>query len=131
VGLHALGGEPLGAPRQDGLGMEGGEWAKVGSLGRGGACVSYMRVGARATWPAAADSCNAPLQLATCRLPPRETPFRPVRLIMLIAHCGCKYMIPTMCHVQVATPEDPASSRRGENLYAFIPRSVWGNLVDG
>lgn len=35
------------------------------------------------------------------------------------------------CHLQVATREDPASARRGESLYAFIPRSVWGNLVDG
>ncbi|KAL4459083.1 hypothetical protein ABPG75_013948 [Micractinium tetrahymenae] len=34
-------------------------------------------------------------------------------------------------HVKVATPEDPASARRGESLYHFIPRSVWGNLVDG
>lgn len=32
---------------------------------------------------------------------------------------------------QVATPEDPASARLGESLYAFIPRSIWGNLVDG
>ena len=32
-------------------------------------------------------------------------------------------------HAKVATPEDPASSRRGESLYAFVPRSVWGNLV--
>jgi alkane 1-monooxygenase len=31
-------------------------------------------------------------------------------------------------HVQVATPRDPASSRLGESLYAFIPRSVIGNL---
>ena len=35
------------------------------------------------------------------------------------------------CGTQVATPEDPASARRGEPLYAFIPRSIWGNLVDG
>lgn len=34
-------------------------------------------------------------------------------------------------HVKVATPEDPASARRGESLYAFIPRSIWGNIVDG
>lgn len=33
--------------------------------------------------------------------------------------------------LQVATPEDPASARRGESLYAFIPRSIWGNIVDG
>jgi alkane 1-monooxygenase len=31
-------------------------------------------------------------------------------------------------HVQVATPEDPASSRMGECLYAFIPRSAAGNV---
>jgi len=31
-------------------------------------------------------------------------------------------------HVRVATPEDPASSRMGETLWAFLPRSVWGSL---
>ncbi len=31
-------------------------------------------------------------------------------------------------HVRVATPEDPASSRLGESLYRFIPRSVVGGL---
>nr|WP_236147583.1 alkane 1-monooxygenase [Mycolicibacterium sp. CH28] len=32
-------------------------------------------------------------------------------------------------HVRVATPEDPASSRLGESLYAFIPRSVAGGAA--
>ncbi|MDR3660255.1 MAG: alkane 1-monooxygenase [Mycobacterium sp.] len=31
-------------------------------------------------------------------------------------------------HVRVATPEDPASSRLGESLYAFVGRSVIGSL---
>jgi alkane 1-monooxygenase len=31
-------------------------------------------------------------------------------------------------HVRVATPEDPASSRLGETLYGFFPRTVWGSL---
>ncbi|BBZ27092.1 alkane 1-monooxygenase [Mycolicibacterium madagascariense] len=31
-------------------------------------------------------------------------------------------------HILVATPEDPASSRMGENLYAFIVRSSVGNV---
>jgi alkane 1-monooxygenase len=31
-------------------------------------------------------------------------------------------------HVRVATPEDPASSRVGENFYRFWPRTVWGSL---
>ncbi|WP_445256342.1 fatty acid desaturase [Nocardioides aurantiacus] len=31
-------------------------------------------------------------------------------------------------HVRVATPEDPASSRFGENFYAFWPRTVLGSL---
>lgn len=31
-------------------------------------------------------------------------------------------------HVRVATPEDPASSRLGESLYAFIPRTVIGSF---
>jgi alkane 1-monooxygenase len=31
-------------------------------------------------------------------------------------------------HLRVATPEDPASSRIGESLYCFIPRSVLGSL---
>ncbi len=31
-------------------------------------------------------------------------------------------------HVRVATPEDPASSRVGESVYAFLPRTVVGSL---
>ena len=31
-------------------------------------------------------------------------------------------------HVRVATPEDPASSRLGESLYAFWPRTVAGSV---
>ncbi len=31
-------------------------------------------------------------------------------------------------HVRVATPEDPASSRLGESLWAFLPRTVVGSL---
>ena len=31
-------------------------------------------------------------------------------------------------HARVATHEDPASSRRGETLYAFLPRSIVGGL---
>ena len=31
-------------------------------------------------------------------------------------------------HVRVATPEDPASSRVGESVYAFLPRTVIGSL---
>ena len=30
-------------------------------------------------------------------------------------------------HVRVATPEDPASSKLGESLYRFWPRTVWGS----
>jgi alkane 1-monooxygenase len=32
-------------------------------------------------------------------------------------------------HVRVATPEDPASSRLGESLWAFLPRTVSGSLA--
>ncbi len=32
-------------------------------------------------------------------------------------------------HKNVATPLDPATSRRGESVYHFIPRSVFGGLV--
>ena len=31
-------------------------------------------------------------------------------------------------HVRVATPEDPASSRVGESVWEFLPRTVWGSL---
>ena len=34
-------------------------------------------------------------------------------------------------HVRVATPDDPATSRRGESLYAFWPRTLWGCLLHG
>jgi len=32
-------------------------------------------------------------------------------------------------HRHVATPRDPASSRRGENVFAFVPRSVIGGAL--
>ena len=32
-------------------------------------------------------------------------------------------------HTHVATPRDPASARRGESVYAFVPRSILGTLV--
>lgn len=31
-------------------------------------------------------------------------------------------------HKRVATPDDPASARRGESLYAFLPRTLWGSF---
>ncbi|WP_028803713.1 alkane 1-monooxygenase [Streptomyces sp. 142MFCol3.1] len=31
-------------------------------------------------------------------------------------------------HIRVATPEDPASSRMGENFYQFLPRTVLGSV---
>ena len=31
-------------------------------------------------------------------------------------------------HVRVATPEDPASARMGQSVWAFLPHSVWGSL---
>jgi alkane 1-monooxygenase len=31
-------------------------------------------------------------------------------------------------HVRVATPDDPASSRMGENVYAFLPRTIIGSF---
>jgi alkane 1-monooxygenase len=34
-------------------------------------------------------------------------------------------------HVRVATPEDPASSRLGQSLWEFLPRSVLGSLRSG
>ena len=32
-------------------------------------------------------------------------------------------------HARVSTPEDPASSRLGEHLYEFLPRTVWRSLT--
>lgn len=32
-------------------------------------------------------------------------------------------------HLRVATPEDPATARRGESVYAFVPRSIRGTLA--
>lgn len=34
-------------------------------------------------------------------------------------------------HRKVGKMEDPTTARLGEPLYRFIPRSVWGNIVDG
>lgn len=33
-------------------------------------------------------------------------------------------------HKHVSTLEDPATSRKNETLFAFIPRSIWGSLVN-
>lgn len=33
--------------------------------------------------------------------------------------------------MQVGKMDDPTTARLGEPLYRFIPRSVWGNIVDG
>ena len=32
---------------------------------------------------------------------------------------------------QVGKMDDPTTARLGEPLYRFIPRSIWGNIVDG
>jgi len=32
-------------------------------------------------------------------------------------------------HGRFATPEDPATARRGESLYSFLPRSIFGGLA--
>jgi alkane 1-monooxygenase len=32
-------------------------------------------------------------------------------------------------HKDIATPEDPATARKNESVYAFIPRSVFGGLI--
>lgn len=34
-------------------------------------------------------------------------------------------------HPRAATPDDPASARRGESLYRFLPRTLWGSLASG
>ena len=34
-------------------------------------------------------------------------------------------------HPRAATHHDPASSRRGESLYQFLPRTLWGSLQSG
>lgn len=34
-------------------------------------------------------------------------------------------------HPRAATRDDPASSRRGESLYQFLPRTLWGSLQSG
>jgi alkane 1-monooxygenase len=33
-------------------------------------------------------------------------------------------------HVHVSTPEDPASARKNESVYAFIVRSIWGQYLN-
>ena len=33
-------------------------------------------------------------------------------------------------HLNVATPEDPATAKSGENIYSFYIRSVWGSYIN-
>ena len=32
-------------------------------------------------------------------------------------------------HKHVGTPQDPATARKNENIYLFLPRTLWGGLV--
>lgn len=34
-------------------------------------------------------------------------------------------------HPRAATRDDPASARRGESLWRFLPRTLWGSFADG
>lgn len=59
---------------------------------------------------------------------------RPHRLLAWILMSAVAY--PHFCiehvdghHPRVATPEDPATARRGESFYAFVPRSILGGLL--
>ena len=68
------------------------------------------------------------LRLSSCRVLGAASPFGPAPAPTNPS--SLDELLP-LTPPQVATPDDPASARRGEPLYAFIPRSVWGNLVDG
>lgn len=45
----------------------------------------------------------------------------------LYMHWGIEHVIGH--HKNVATPLDPASARRGESFYRFLPRTLWGTYV--
>ena len=45
---------------------------------------------------------------------------------VLYMHWGLEHVVGH--HRMVATPEDPATARRGESFYAFLPRTVLGGL---
>ena len=51
--------------------------------------------------------------------------------------CKCKIIVllanrtSSSASLQVGKMDDPTTARLGEPLYKFIPRSVWGNIVDG
>eukprot|EP01062_Namystynia_karyoxenos_P002140 TRINITY_DN10743_c0_g1_i1.p2 TRINITY_DN10743_c0_g1~~TRINITY_DN10743_c0_g1_i1.p2 ORF type:complete len:401 (+),score=137.12 TRINITY_DN10743_c0_g1_i1:73-1203(+) len=51
--------------------------------------------------------------------------------LLLISQCYGHFQVEHVQghHWNVATPNDPATSRLGESFYAFLPRSVWGGLV--
>lgn len=50
--------------------------------------------------------------------------------VILIHVCYMHFVIEHVYghHVKIATPEDPATARKGESLYQFIIRSVFGGL---
>jgi alkane 1-monooxygenase len=45
----------------------------------------------------------------------------------LYMHWGIEHVLGH--HKNVATPLDPASARRGESFYRFLPRTLWGTYV--
>src|SRR5690348_17645818 len=65
------------------------------------------------------------------RRPPRSTLFPYTTLFRSLAQSGYGHFFIEHNrghHVKVATPEDPASARLGENFYAFLPRTVIGSV---
>ncbi|MEB3195922.1 MAG: alkane 1-monooxygenase [Candidatus Sericytochromatia bacterium] len=50
--------------------------------------------------------------------------------VLLLNACYMHFYVEHLIghHSRVATPEDPASARFGESLYAFLPRTLWGSL---
>lgn len=137
--VHALGREPPRSPRkgehgdcilQMGMGTASPKWACIPLMG----LHPSVRMAAADVVPHVAASLSVlsvpadRLQVATPEDPASARRGEP--MVRTHGRRFASLSVPAD-RVQVATPEDPASARRGEPLYAFILRSIWGNLVDG
>jgi hypothetical protein len=65
------------------------------------------------------------LQVCICGVSlPQQTACLCLRLISGMAN-------QTVCPLQIGKFDDPATARRGETVYEFVPRSILGHLRDG
>ena len=75
--------------------------------------------------------CTTPCLSLLPTLLPSYCPHLAEKTLHLQCWPACPSQLIRCINMQVSTEKDPASARLGETLYAFVPRSIVGNIQDG